>query len=144
MTQVKDVMVRDVKVIDAGANLLVAAKTMEKNRIGSLVVVKKDEAIGIITGTDILYKAVAKELDLKKTKVEDIMRAKLITIEPEADLQEAAEAMTKYEIKKLPVIAEDGELVGIITATDLLKHSPDFADVLIHLELPPQQQRFGA
>ncbi len=144
MTQVKDVMIRDVKVIDAGANLLVAAKTMEKNRIGSLVVVKKDEAIGIITGTDILYKAVAKELDLKKTKVEDIMRAKLITIEPEADLQEAAEAMTKYEIKKLPVIAEDGELVGIITATDLLKHSPDFADVLIHLELPPQQQRFGA
>ena len=144
MVKVKDVMILDVKVIEADTNLLKAAQEMKKNKFGCLVVVRKSEAIGIVTSSDILYNAVAEEKNLKKTKVEDTMKDELITIDPEADLQQAAETMTDYGVKKLPVVDDGGALVGIITATDLIAHSPDFANVLINLKIPDTKQLLGS
>ncbi len=144
MTQVKEVMNPDVKVAEKGTTILKALKKMDKNDIGSLVIVDGNEAVGIITSSDILYKAVVEEKDIKKMKVEEIMSKELVTIDPDAKLEEAAATMANYSIKKLPVVDEEEELVGIITATDLLAHNPDYSDVLINIDLPQQKRLMGS
>lgn len=52
--------------------------------------------------------------------VEEIMRGKVITVSPEASVSDAAELMDKHDIKRLPVVDEDGNLVGIITRGDVI------------------------
>ena len=135
MVTVSEVMTAKVQVTEEKVSLLDALKKMKKFRIGSLVVVDGNEAIGIITDADILLKAVAEEKDLKKTKVGNIMSKPLITIPPDATIEEAAELMTEKKIKKLPVISEEGKLVGIITITDLIRHSAGFSDILIQAQI---------
>ncbi|QHN06445.1 CBS domain-containing protein [Methanothermobacter sp. THM-1] len=52
--------------------------------------------------------------------VEEIMKEKVITVSPEASVSDAAELMDKHDIKRLPVVDEDGNLVGIITRGDVI------------------------
>ncbi|MDI6701416.1 CBS domain-containing protein [Methanothermobacter wolfeii] len=52
--------------------------------------------------------------------VEEIMKGKVITVSPEASVSDAAELMDKHDIKRLPVVDEDGNLVGIITRGDVI------------------------
>ncbi|MFO7872292.1 MAG: CBS domain-containing protein [Candidatus Undinarchaeales archaeon] len=144
MTQIKEIMNSDVKVAEKGTTILKALKKMDKHEIGSLVIVDKNEAVGIITSSDVLYKAVVKEKDIKKMKVEEIMSKDLVTIDPDAKLEEAAAIMADYSIKKLPVTNEKDELLGIITAMDLLAHSPDFSNMLVNIDLPQQNKLMGS
>lgn len=140
---VKDVMVAKVHTAEKNLTLLEAVKRMKKLSIGSLVVVQENEAVGIITRTDIVNKAVVTEKNLKKTTIAEIMSSPLITIKPEASLREAAETMAEYKIKKLVVINSEGALVGIVTATDLIMYGPEFVNVLVNLTLPKPEKTMG-
>ncbi len=119
---VSEAMTRGVKTIRPDASLQEAAEAMNKNHISCLVAVGGSGLIeGIITERDAM-RAVEKNLLPAKAKVEDFMTKKddLILIEQNATLEEAAEAMEKYKVKRLPVVNEEENLVGIITATDLI------------------------
>lgn len=96
---------------------------MSRNGVGSLLVVDDKKLVGIMTERDVLNKIVLKSADPKKTKLSDVMSPTPITIDKDADLEEAANKLTKYNIKKLPVV-EDGELIGILTDTDIVSHQP--------------------
>jgi len=58
---------------------------------------------------------------ISKSKVKDVMTKKVVTITPDASILEAAHLMEKKDISRLPVIGENGKLIGIITKVDLLK-----------------------
>jgi CBS domain-containing protein len=125
---VSDVMVKDVKTIGPEVSVQEAAKIMTENHIGSLVVVKDDEALGIITERDILMKVVAMGLRSSEVLVEDIMTKKLKYITEDKSIDEAADMMVKYRIKKLPVVDKKGNLVGIITTSDLIAFEKKFVE----------------
>lgn len=119
---VSEAMTHGVKTIRPDATLQEAAKEMNKYHISCLIAISGSGSIeGIITERDAM-KAVEKNLLPSKTKVEDFMTKKddLILIEQNATLEEAADAMEKYKVKRLPVVNEEENLVGIITATDLI------------------------
>ncbi|HIK00451.1 TPA: CBS domain-containing protein [archaeon] len=143
MTTVADVMTRNVMGIEEKESIMDALKKMKKLRIGCLVVVDGKEAIGILTDADILFKVVSEEKNLSKITVGKIMSKPLITISPDASIDDAAKLMTMNRIKKLPVVGESGKLIGIITATDLIAHSPEFSDILLQMK-PPGGATFGA
>lgn len=143
MASIADIMHTNVQVTEEKVSVIEAVKKMKKLGVGSLVVVSNNEAIGIVTDSDVLYKAVAEELDLEKTTVSKIMSKPLISIHPEDSIDNAAFLMTKYKIKKLPVIDESGKLLGIVTATDLIRNSPEFSDILVQIR-PPGGATFGA
>ena len=114
-----------VKTVSPDATVKEAARIMNEFRIGSLIVVDNvGKAIGILTERDILVGVVAKGLAPDTVKVEDVMTKKIIVVEPGATLEEAADIMTRYKIKKLPVV-DRGKLIGIVTATDLVTYEKE-------------------
>ncbi|MEM5836526.1 MAG: CBS domain-containing protein [Candidatus Aenigmatarchaeota archaeon] len=118
----KDIMNTNVVTVKPGVSLREAAKTMCEKHIGSLIVMEEEEIVGIITQTDIL-KAVAEEMDLDSTRVEDVMNKKVYTIDYEKTVEDAVNLMMEKRIKRLPVTKE-GKLVGIVTASDIITVEP--------------------
>jgi len=119
--KIKDVMNKAI-VIDHNISLKEAAKIMSDKNIGSLIAIKKGKVFGILTEHDV----VSNILNLDR-KVSSIMARKVMTIDQEEDINEAATFMAKNKIKRLPVVGK-GELIGVITATDIIAHSEDISD----------------
>jgi len=120
---VAEIMNKNVKTTTHEASVQNAAKTMTKYRIGSLIVTKNGRLVGIVTERDILSKVVAKGKDPRKTKIKSIMVTDVVLAKPNMDIEEAAKIMIKYKIKKLPIV-EGNQLIGIITASDIVSAQP--------------------
>jgi CBS domain-containing protein len=128
---VREVMNRNVVITKPDANLREAAKQMNQHHIGSLVVVDEEKIVGILTERNILI-AIAEGKDPEDTQVKDVMREKVVTIEPDKMVEDAVELMTKNRIKKLPVV-ESGKLVGIITCSDIAVVEPKLIEAIANL-----------
>ncbi|MEK6922563.1 MAG: CBS domain-containing protein [Nanoarchaeota archaeon] len=100
-----------------------AARKMLSNNVGCLVVKENNKLVGIITEKDIVEGAVGKELDIKKTKIKDVMSTGMITITPDADLHDAIKKMLREDVRRLPVI-KNGKLVGLLTIKDVVRTEP--------------------
>ena len=125
--KIKEIM-KDVRTIAPEDTVKEAADLMNRHSIGSLVVVdSKKKLVGIVTERDILQKVTAQNKLAGKVLVEDIMSNKLITIDANELLDDAVYLMIKNKIKKLPVI-ENNELVGIVTATDIVANSSEVGE----------------
>jgi len=134
---VKDVMNKNVVVAKSGVTVREASKVMSKYKIGSLVVLKENDIIGIITEGDIM-ESVAGDKDPDSTIIENIMSEKVLTVDPEDTIEDAADKMVQNKIKKLPVV-EDGKLKGIITASDIVVVEPKLIESvasLISVKMP--------
>ena len=92
---------------------------MTDAHVGCVVITDGTSPIGIVTERDIVQRIVSKNL-LSSTKVSEIMTTPLITAKPDYTLWELAELMKTNSIHKMPV-EKDGNLVGMITATDLVR-----------------------
>lgn len=122
---ISDIMTREPTNVLPDTNLLECAKKMIRNRIGSLLLVKDKILKGIITTHDILWAIVKKSnADLSKIKASDISPRKIVTIKPEATLEEAARKIKKFKFHRLPVI-KNSEVVGLITIRDILSFYPE-------------------
>lgn len=119
--KIKEIMNKAIA-IDHNITLKEAAKIMSDKNIGSLIAFKGEKILGIITERDVLN-----NISNLNAKISTIMAKKVITIEQEEDIDEAALLMTKNKIKRIPVV-KDGKLMGIITATDLIANSEDISD----------------
>ena len=118
MVFVRDVMTKNVIVVDPEATVLDAARKMALKKIGGLVVVEYGRPIGLITERDILWKVTAKEKSPRKVTVRDIMGAPVVTISPLATLRAAARIMLDNNVRRLVVTRLD-DVEGVITARDL-------------------------
>jgi len=135
---VKDVMNKEVIATKPDVKVKEAVKIMNKLNIGSLVVLNdKNNIIGIMTERDIL-KSVEKGLDADSTEVKEVMSRDVKVISSDKDLKDAVDMMTKFKIKKLPVV-DDNVLVGIITTEDIMVVEPKIIDsiaALLSIKLP--------
>jgi CBS domain-containing protein len=114
--RISDVMTKAAVTDRPDDSLAAAARKMWDQQTGSLLVLERDELLGIITERDVL-RAVATGTPLV-TPVSDVMTKDLITVEPSTSLREAAAIMTDKWIRHLPVL-ESGKLVGIVSQRDL-------------------------
>ena len=115
---VRDAMKKAV-VIDKTIKLKDAARVMSKKRIGSLIFIKGNKIKGILTETDIL-----KNVSKLDSEITSVMSKNVISIDEGESLDNAAIAMSKHKIKRLPVTRKN-KLVGIITATNLLAYADE-------------------
>ena len=123
---VGDIMTRFPVTISPDTNLLECAKKMVRKRVGSLLIVDKKKLVGFLSRRDILWALIKKSKeDLSKIRAVDVSPKKIATIKPNLTVNETIKKMNKSKFDKLPVINE-GKLVGIITAKDILNFKPEF------------------
>jgi len=123
---VSDIMTRNPITISPETDLLKCAKIMVRKRVGSLLLVNKKRLVGFIDQRDILWALIKKsKKGLSEIKAIDISPKKLATTKPSASIQETLSKMKKFKFERLPVI-KDSELVGMITAKDILNFNPEF------------------
>ncbi len=118
-TFVKDVMRKNVISIDSSMTVKDAAIMMADANVGCVVITRGNAPIGILTERDFVKRIVSEERDLS-TPLADVMSFPLITVDSDDTIWEAAEIMKRNKIHKAPV-EDQGKLVGIITATDIVK-----------------------
>ncbi len=121
--KVNDIMSRNVVTTTVATSMADAAKTMGERHIGSLIVMKYGTPIAIVTERDLLSKVLADGLDLESTPVEQVMSWPLIKVCPDSEIREAARNMIR--MKGRLAVFECGKLVGVITASDLIREMPD-------------------
>lgn len=126
---VRDRMQKDVITISSSVTILEAQKLMRDREIRRLPVVDEGKLVGIVTYNDLLEASPSKATTLSrfelayllsKMTVADIMTRKVIFVEPDIPIEEAALIMEKNHIGGLPVVEED-RLVGIITESDIFE-----------------------
>lgn len=120
---VKEAMKTNLAIVDPDTSVLDAAKIMKKRKIGNVIVVQKDQPIGILTESDIIKKVVAEAKRGYDIAVKDVMTKPVIVTEPYINLEKAMNIMLKCNIRRLPVI-ENKKLIGIITQKDISRISP--------------------
>jgi CBS domain-containing protein len=144
MATVKDILERKghrVSAIGPDATALDAAHRMNNERIGSLVVIDAGRVAGIVTERDIMSRIVAQERDPATTPVRAIMTPNPLSCTPADRVDQCSQMMSERHIRRLPVIVE-GELVGIVTISDLLhqdllEHRSAIGELREYLESPP-------
>jgi CBS domain-containing protein len=119
--KIGEIMIKDVVKIDGSVTAEEVAVIMNERGIGCVIVVQNENPIGIITGRDMLKRVLLESRDPKTTKAFQIMTAPLFFGNPRMSIQDAVQLMNERKIKKLPIIDDEGRLVGMITLTDLAR-----------------------
>jgi CBS domain-containing protein len=118
---VRDIMTKHVVTIDENRTALEAAKIMAEKGISSLIVLKDQNPVGIVTERDFVKKICIKELKISHLKVNEVMSKIRTFADPEIPIDVAVQRMVNHKIRRLPIM-ETGKVVGIITVTDLAKY----------------------
>ena len=118
---VRDIMTKYVVTIDENRTALEAAKIMAEKGISSLIVLKDQKPVGIVTERDFVKKICIKELKISHVKVNEIMSKIRTFADPQVPIAVAVQRMVNHRIRRLPIM-ENGKVVGIITVTDLAKY----------------------
>lgn len=122
--------------VESNPSVLEATKLMLRNKIGSVVMVNKDNRpVGIVTERDILRKSSNTRSGLEEIEAKEIMSSPVTTVRPYDSIDTAAEAMARRKIKRLVVVEQDGSMAGIISLTDITKK---LATILAN-----EQNRYG-
>ena len=135
MASVNDILAgkgRHLITISAQATVYSAAVLMNERKIGSLLVLEEGQLIGILTERDILMRVVAEQRDANTVSVEEVMTRDVVCCRPHTDLEEAKSVMKHRRIRHLPVMADEGEVVGLISIGDLNAHQVDHQERTIY------------
>lgn len=97
-----------------------AAQRMKHEGLGSLVVVSEGRPVGIVTDRDVVIETLCNRLDPGSVKVEEIVRGSLVTVEQDTPLREVVRTIRRHAVRRLPVVDDKGQLVGIVAADDLV------------------------
>jgi CBS domain-containing protein len=97
-----------------------AAQRMKAAGLGCLVVVADGRPMGIVTDRDLVIETLCNRLDPGSVRVDEIASHPLVTIEQERSVGEAVRMIRHHAVRRLPVVDDKGDLVGIVAADDLL------------------------
>lgn len=123
MGRIRDLMTVLPRTVKPGDSIVDAAKLMRGEDAGIAPIVEGDRLVGVVTDRDIAIRVVAAGRDPQETKVEEIASLTLVTIDPEQDLDEALRLMAEHQVRRLPVVEEDGRLVGIVAQADVARQA---------------------
>jgi len=125
--KVVDSMRKDIVTIDENVSVAEASMNMREKSEGCAIILRRGIPVGIITERDVTWKVAGNGLDPKSVKVAEIMSTPLITIDPDADLVEAAKIMEQHKIRRL-VVTRKGILYGVLTAIDIARNLEGYVE----------------
>ncbi|MEJ9212115.1 CBS domain-containing protein [Bacillus smithii] len=114
--KVRDIMSSNIESCSSQDSLQTVASKMKQLNIGALPVVENGQVTGMITDRDVTIRAVADNNANKN--VEQVMTHNVVSVSPDASVEEAAQLMAQHQIRRLPVV-ENGQIVGMVALGDL-------------------------
>ena len=118
--RVDEIMSFPVHTIDLNQPIKVAIRIMAEKDIGALIVTENGKPVAMVSERDLLVKVLDKELDYKRSRVQEIMSAPLIYGESGESLIEIETKMKLNKIRRIPIL-KNGEIAGIITSSDIIR-----------------------
>jgi CBS domain-containing protein len=118
---IREIMTANPCTIDAEKTVDYAAKMMRDEDVGLAPIVEGDRLMGTLTDRDIAIRVVAEGKDPGSTQVRAVASKQLVTLDPQQDLDEALRLMAKHQVRRLPVVEEDGRLVGVVAQADIAR-----------------------
>lgn len=123
MSKIHDILRRkgtEVVTVSATASVLDAARVMNENHIGALVVTEGEHIVGIVTERDVMNRVVTAQRDPGETVVGEVMTTPIAVCSPETSAAECRKTMRNRRIRHLPVVVDD-HLVGMISIGDIIE-----------------------
>ena len=106
-------------VLDSTSSVLDAARAIEQNRIGAVVVQDRGRLVGIVTDRDLAIRVLGQSLDAKTTRIADVMTPSPVVLSLDDHLTDAIRLMQECSVRRIPLV-EGGRVVGMVTLDDLL------------------------
>jgi CBS domain-containing protein len=123
--RVGDVMTANPQCVSERDSLIDAARIMKNQDTGVVPVVDGKKVIGLITDRDIVVRAIADGKDLSNVRVNDVMSRQVRSVKEDTSVDEVLNLMTTAEIRRVPVVNQSDEIVGIVSIGDLARTNRD-------------------
>lgn len=143
-TKIAEVMSDRPRAVTPQTPVREAAQLMEQEDVGALPVVDDGtRLVGILTDRDIAVRVVGQGSDPERTQVGDVASKDVVALTPEHDLDDALKLMAQEQVRRLPIVAEENELVGVIAQADLARMTKDktAGQVVEAISEPPRGPR---
>lgn len=122
--KIKDCMCNNVACVTPDSSIQDCAKIMSDNHCGCIPVCDTlQNVVGLVTDRDVILRSIAAGKDYQTTPVSEIMTKNICSCNIEDDVKQAENLMSKYQIRRLPVLDSNNKIVGIITLGDLVKNN---------------------
>jgi len=122
---IRELMTKNPRSLESGSSAMDAARLMRDEDVGIVPIVEGEKLIGTVTDRDIAIRVVAEGKSAESTTVGEIASRELVTIDPQQELDEALRLMARHQVRRLPVVEEDGKLVGIVAQADIARSASD-------------------
>ena len=137
---------REVDLVDQNESVQVAAERMNSRNVGTLIVLDEEShPIGMLTDRDLALRVVGKGRDAIETTIADIMTRFPCSISEETSIEAALTKMRSGGFRRLPVVDQEGKLIGVLTLDDILELlCEEFTEIgkLIQKESPASLAQF--
>jgi CBS domain-containing protein len=117
--KVKDMMHKGAESVAPNAKLHVIAATMRDHDIGAIPVCEGGKTVGMVTDRDIAIRALANGKDVSKIEARDVMSRNVISCRDGDEAEDALRMMESKKIRRLPVVNDDGKLIGMVSLGDI-------------------------
>src|SRR5215210_7428900 len=122
---IRNVMTPNPTTVEPSTPVVEAARIMKSQDVGPVPVCQDGRLVGVVTDRDIVLRVVAEGKDPQSTTVSEVASDNLVTIDPQQNLDEALRLMAQHQVRRLPVVEEDGKLVGIVAQADVAELGDD-------------------
>jgi CBS domain-containing protein len=143
MKKCRDVMTADPVFCTPGDKVSQVVGLMRTQDVGAIPICEDRDGkklVGIVTDRDLTLRVTAEGKDPNSAKIMEVMTRELVTCSPDADLQEALDAMEAHQVRRIPVTNDRGVLIGIIAQADVATRSEEpekTAELLEEVSRPP-------
>ena len=118
--KIAEVMTQRPRAVTAQMTVREAARLMDEEDVGSLPVVDEGERlIGIVTDRDVAVRVVGRGLDSDRTVVGDVASLEVAVLTPEHDLDDALQLMAREQVRRVPIVVRENQLVGMLAQADV-------------------------
>jgi CBS domain-containing protein len=122
---IREVMTSHPRAIEADKTIADAAMLMRDEDVGLAPVVEGDRLVGTLTDRDIAIRVVAEGKDPTSTPVWEVASTEVVTVGPEQNLDDALGLMAQHQVRRVPVVEQDGRLIGVVAQADVARQSDE-------------------
>jgi CBS domain-containing protein len=123
--RIREIMTSNPSTIEPDKAVVDAARIMKQEDAGVVPVTENGRLTGMVTDRDIAIRVVAEGKDPQSTPVREVASKDLVTVDPQQELDEALRLMAQHQVRRLPVVEEDGRLVGVVAQADVARQGDD-------------------